>query len=53
MSEIEYKITDIDYWEQDAILVIDGKWKFYFQFSDTTKPPSIDDALEYLTYAFI
>lgn len=44
MPTIEYEITDIDYWEQDALLKI-GDHVLYFQFNDNTRPPTIDDAL--------
>ncbi len=44
MPTIEYEITDIDYWEQDALLKI-GNHVLYFQFNDNTRPPTIDDAL--------
>jgi hypothetical protein len=39
-----YKIVDVDYWENDAFLVVDGK-RHYFQFS---KEPTFKDALWYL-----
>ncbi len=29
---VEYQIVDIDYWENDAVLVI-GENRYYFQFS--------------------
>ena len=43
----EYQITDIDYWEKDATLVVDGQ-RFYFQFSDTSRKPTLLDALRFL-----
>lgn len=42
----EYKILEIDIWEKDAILEIDGM-KVYFQF-DGTSQPTIVDAIKYL-----
>lgn len=41
---VEYKIVDIDYWENDAFLVVDGT-KHYFQFG---KKPNLKSALEFL-----
>jgi hypothetical protein len=40
----DYKITDIDYWENDAFLEIDGE-RYYFQFNDE---PSLVEALYFL-----
>lgn len=42
----EYKILEIDLWEKDAILEIDGM-KVYFQF-DGNDQPTIVDAIRYL-----
>lgn len=42
----EYKIIEIDLWEKDAILEING-YKIYFQF-DGDDQPTIDDAIKYL-----
>lgn len=41
----EYDIIDIDYFENDAYLVVDGN-KYYFQW-DTKSEPTIVDALEF------
>lgn len=42
----EYKIIEIDLWEKDAILEIDGM-QVYFQF-DGMEQPTIVDAIKYL-----
>lgn len=42
---VEYEITDVDYFEKDAILVVDGR-NYYFQW-DGKSEPSILDALEF------
>lgn len=42
---IEYEITDVDYFENDAILVVDGR-NYYFQW-DAKSEPTIIDALEF------
>lgn len=44
--DAEYKILEIDLWEKDAILEIDGM-RVYFQF-DGMKQPTIVDAIKYL-----
>ena len=41
---VEYKIVDIDYWENDAFLMVDGD-KHYFQFG---KEPTLAEALQFL-----
>ena len=41
----EYDIIDIDYFENDAYLVVDGN-KYYFQW-DAKSEPTIVDALEF------
>ncbi len=46
MPNIEYEIVDVDYWENDAILVIDGK-RIYFQW-DGTRHPTFEDAINFL-----
>ena len=43
---IEYEITNVDYWEKDAILVLNGH-RIYFQWS---KEPSLDEALPFIAY---
>ena len=43
---MEYEITDVDYWENDAFIRIDGR-KEYFQYSDKDGP-SLGAALCYL-----
>jgi len=43
---VEYEITDVDYFENDAILVVDDR-KYYFQW-DAKSEPTIIDALEFL-----
>jgi hypothetical protein len=45
-KSIEYEITYVDYFENDAILVVDGR-KYYFQW-DAKSEPTIIDALEFL-----
>ena len=45
-GSITYSIEDVDYWENDAFLVI-GEHKFYFQW-DALKPPTLEDALNFL-----
>ena len=42
---VEYEITDIDYVENDAYLVVDGR-KYYFQWVAKSEP-TIVDALEF------
>lgn len=44
---IEHKvyITDIDYWEKDAILLV-GEDRYYFQFH--TDEPTVEEAIEYI-----
>ena len=42
---IEYEIIDVDYFENDAYLVVDGR-KYFFQW-DTKSEPTIVDALEF------
>ena len=42
---IEYEITNIDYWENDAILVLNG-YRIYFQWS---KEPSLYEALRFIS----
>lgn len=44
---VEYTIENIDYWEQDATLVVGNK-RIYFQW-DAKNHPTIEDALEYLS----
>jgi hypothetical protein len=44
MNTSEYKIEDVDYWENDAFLVLDGN-RYYFQFGSE---PSIKEALWFL-----
>lgn len=46
MPNIEYEIADIDYYEQDAILVV-GENRYYFQW-DAKNPPTIIDALNFM-----
>jgi len=43
---ISYEIVDIDYYENDAILLIEDK-RYYFQWSGKTVP-TIIDALDFL-----
>lgn len=40
---LEYQITDIDYWEHDALLRVGDK-TYYFQFDES---PTIEEALEF------
>ena len=42
---IEYEIVDVDYFENDAILVV-GNNKYYFQW-DAKSEPTILDALDF------
>ena len=42
----EYKITNVDFWEKDAILEIAGK-NVYFQF-DGEETPTLVDVIKYL-----
>lgn len=42
---IEYEIVDVDYFENDAYLVVDGR-KYFFQW-DAKSEPTILDALEF------
>lgn len=42
---IEYEIIDVDYFENDAYLVVDGS-KYFFQW-DAKSEPTILDALEF------
>lgn len=42
---VEYEITDIDYFENDAVLVV-GENRYYFQW-DAKNPPTIIDALDF------
>lgn len=42
---IEYEIVDVDYFENDAYLVVDGK-KYFFQWGAKSEP-TIVDALEF------
>ena len=42
---LEYHIADIDYYECDAILVVDDN-RYYFQW-DAKNPPTIIDALNF------
>lgn len=42
--QAKYEITEIDYWEQDATLVIEGR-RVYFQFS---KEPTLAEAIDFL-----
>lgn len=45
-TPFKYEIVDVDYWENDAILVI-GNQRIYFQW-DGTRHPTIEDALSFL-----
>jgi hypothetical protein len=47
LINLEYDIVDIDYWENDAVLVV-GENQYYFQWSDTTREPTIIDALDFM-----
>lgn len=42
---IEYEIDDVDYYENDAIIVIDGN-RYYFQW-DAKSEPTIIDVLDF------
>ena len=42
---IEYEIVDVDYFENDAILVVGGN-RYYFQW-DAKSEPTIIDALDF------
>lgn len=42
---VEYEIVDIDYFENDAVLVV-GDNRYYFQW-DVKAEPTIIDALEF------
>ena len=42
---IEYEIVDVDYFENDAYLVVDGR-KYFFQWNAKSEP-TIVDALEF------
>lgn len=42
---IEYEIVDVDYFENDAVLVVDGN-RYYFQW-DAKSEPTIVDALDF------
>ena len=42
---VEYEIVDVDYFENDAYLVVDGR-KYFFQW-DAKSEPTILDALEF------
>lgn len=42
---VEYEITGVDYAENDAIFVVEGR-KYYFQW-DAKSEPTIVDALEF------
>ena len=43
---VEYEIVDIDYFENDAILIV-GDNRYYFQW-DAKAEPTIIDALEFM-----
>ena len=43
---VEYEIVDIDWFENDAVLVV-GDNRYYFQW-DAKEEPTIIDALEFL-----
>lgn len=43
---MEYEIIEVDYWEQDATLVIDGL-RIYFQF-DSKVGPTLLQALKFI-----
>jgi hypothetical protein len=47
MKTVEYDIVDIDYLENDAVLVV-GENRYYFQWSDTTREPTIIDTLDFM-----
>ena len=40
----DYEIVDIDFWEKDAILVVEGE-RYYFQFDQGW--PTLKDAIEF------
>jgi hypothetical protein len=42
---IEYEIVDVDYFENDAVLVVDGN-RYYFQW-EAKSEPTIVDALNF------
>jgi hypothetical protein len=44
-KSIEYEIVDVDYFENDAVLVVDGN-RYYFQW-DAKSEPTIVDALDF------
>lgn len=44
MINLEYKIVDVDLWEKDAILELDGD-RYYFQFDG--EYPTLKDFIEY------
>ena len=44
-KSIKYEIVDVDYFENDAILVVDGN-RYYFQW-DAKSEPTIIDALDF------
>ena len=46
MPIIEYEIVEVDYFEQDAFLVI-GNNRLYFQWNGI-EPPTIFDAIRYV-----
>lgn len=46
MKTVNYDIVDIDYWENDAVLVL-GDNRYYFQWNDTSREPTIIDALDF------
>lgn len=46
MKTVNYDIVDIDYWENDAVLVV-GDNRYYFQWNDTSREPTIIDALDF------
>lgn len=46
MKTVNYDIVDIDYWENDAVLVV-GNNRYYFQWNDTSREPTIIDALDF------
>ena len=46
MKTVSYDIVDIDYYENDAVLVV-GDNRYYFQWNDTSREPTIIDALDF------
>ena len=46
MNNLEYKIVDVDLWEADAILEVEGA-RAYFQF-DPQVGPSLEEAVKFL-----